>query len=107
MATQDFKSPRCIATIPTGPQDGVTCNGLASVLTETGPMCSECFTEFGGVIVEGPEQITVEQAATDERFLSVHLLEIAVPVHQRKEPKPFDLGSLMCLVIDRVTGGEL
>lgn len=45
---------RCSATIPLDPENGIECNGPASVMTEEGPRCASCFAEFGGTLVEEP-----------------------------------------------------
>lgn len=84
MAKPYFTPLRCSAEIPVSPFDGVVCGALADSIVQEGPRCDSCLAEFGGTpLNDEPETITLEQMATDARFLSAHWLEISVPCHVR------------------------
>lgn len=99
---------RCSAIIPLDEQNGIECNGLASVLTEEGPRCAECFAEFGGTITEGPDAefpVHVDpfyRSSATWRKANIEAQRSAASV-----PKISDLGSLMFGVIDAMEKGGI
>lgn len=63
--------------------DAIPCNAIGSnILCEEGPRCRECFTEFGGTPVTHEPQFYRPQT--------------------RPEPKPFDFGTAMLCMFDRL-----
>jgi hypothetical protein len=81
---------RCEAIIPTGPEDGTLCNGLADLTcVHCGlPFCTSCAEEFS--CFDSPN--------------GKHEAESPVEAHAVvPTPKPYDLGTLMCTVIDQIT----
>lgn len=80
--------PTCTNEIPLSSDstscDAVTCGASADLLCDEGPRCYACFEQYGGELVsEAKRPALISPTA----------------------PKPYDLGSLMCSVIDRLAGG--
>jgi hypothetical protein len=81
---------RCEAIIPTGPEDGILCNARAELI------CVHCGQVF---CASCASDLSCFDAPTGK-----HEQENPVEAHHLPAaPKPYDLGTLMCSVIDDLT----
>lgn len=98
------RTERCTNELPATSNsancDAITCNALATYITEDGPRCASCYREFGGMLVIDADE--PEQHEVSPLWIRANTAA-ATELERRRTIR--DLGTLMSGVIDQMTKG--